>query len=267
MNKNKTNVQESTGIENQVNELLITLDAEVKKSAKKSMDDNVAAMVELQVKFFPKQKTKGFKLLEWENQVTKMVTTLAKEVEKSTRKSLSDTTSAISEMQKQMEEKSLNDGHHELVELSEELRGKLLDIWAQDTGEPNASKKAVDEFVDMMNSISTNKANGKKGFLNKAKFLLKALAATAQTKKLIDTLIKEAVESARRSVRLTEVSMVRLQNEMIGDWTSTVSKPKMEELRGELMEIWFREVAAPITSKGAVDEFVDTLNIRDSKKP
>ncbi len=195
---------------------------------------------------------------------SKMLFTLALEVEKFTKKSIRDSSLASAEMYEKMEKKSLNDGDPELADLLNELRGKLMQIWAQPAGNPTTSKKAIDEFIDKMIAMSKYKPNEKNWFLGKAKFLKRALSTISQTNKLMDTLSEEAIESARSSIRDTGDAVEELRDKMEKKSASSDGKPELEELRSKLLETWRRETTASNASKEAVNEFVDTL-ITESK--
>lgn len=198
--------------------------------------------------------------------VSKMLLTLGAEAEKSARRSLDDTVAVIKEMHSEVSRKSLDDGDPELVELLERVRGKLMGIWTYEgTNGPSipiASKKALDEFVDMLLSMSKNK---KVNLLDKVKTLKDMLVTAVQTMKFINTLTKEAEESARTSVRDTGAAMAELQKKMEKKSASSDGKPEMEELRDKLLETWVQDTTAHSPAKAAVDEFVDALIVRSTR--
>ncbi len=201
------------------------------------------------------------------NQVNELLTTLAASAKDSTRKSVSDTVIAMAEIQVKTKEKLRNDPDLKLpeivVDVMEELRIKLMEIWAQNPTASSPSKKTVDGFIDAL--ITRGEALGTEQ--EELTFMDNLTAVTVLSQTLIDPLTKEAVKSTQNSFFDTGVAVAELHDKMKKSSSSHDGKSEMEELRGKLLDTWAHDTGESIASKEAVDAFVNTLIKQSNKSP
>ncbi len=137
------------------------------------------------------------------NQAKELLTTLPADTTDSTRKSVSDTMIAMGKVQPKMEEKLSNTTDPKLVEIvvevMEELRVKLLQIWAQGPTASAYSEKTVNDFVNALTTWTETLYTEQK----KVSFLDNLTVRNALAQALLAPLVEKYEVSAQASVSNT----------------------------------------------------------------